>query len=153
VVRVTWAISTLWTLKISPQSKSPVYRWYPQLARGRFVYDTYKTVEATRSRHGWVHMFITHRSTVTLQLYNFDFFRTRRTSSFCTVAWQFARIQLTRRIARSIGDCWASCYVAMLHVVSLVWLWTYCWLRNRLGKLLFYCLTAHQRIYPVHKWN
>ena len=25
---------------------------YPQLVRGRFVYDTYKTMEATRSRHG-----------------------------------------------------------------------------------------------------
>jgi len=23
--------------------------------RGRFVYDTYKTMEATRSSHGWVH--------------------------------------------------------------------------------------------------
>ena len=33
-------------------SKSSVYRWYPQLSR--FVYDTYKTMEATRSRHGWV---------------------------------------------------------------------------------------------------
>jgi len=27
-------------------------RGYPQLVRGRFVYDTYRTVEATRSRHG-----------------------------------------------------------------------------------------------------
>ena len=27
-----------------------------------------------------------------------------RTSSFCTVAWKLARFQLTRRIARSIGD-------------------------------------------------
>jgi len=35
----------------------------------------------TRSRHGWVHMFITHCPTVTLQLHNFDFFRTCRTSS------------------------------------------------------------------------
>jgi len=31
-------------------------------------------------------------------------FRTCRTSSFCTVAWQLARFQLTRRIARSLGD-------------------------------------------------
>jgi len=38
-------------------SKSLVYRWYPQLDRGRFVYDTYRTMKATRSRHGWVHMF------------------------------------------------------------------------------------------------
>ena len=38
-------------------------------------------------------------------------FRTCRTSSFCTVAWQLARFQLTRRIARSLGDSWASCTV------------------------------------------
>jgi len=90
-------------------SKSSVYRWYPQHVHGRFVYDTYKTMEATRSPHGWVHMFITHRPTVTLQLHNFDFFRTWRTSSFCTIAWQLERFQLTRRIARSLGGSWASC--------------------------------------------
>jgi len=77
-----------------------VYGWYPQLVRGRFVYDTYMTMEATVSRHGWVHMFITHRPTVTLQLHNFESFRTYRTSSFCIVAWQLARFHLTRRIAR-----------------------------------------------------
>jgi len=60
-------------------SKSSVYRWYTQLDRRRFVYDTYKTMKATRMRHGWVHMFITHRSTLTLQLHNFDLFRTCRT--------------------------------------------------------------------------
>ena len=27
-----------------------------------------------------------------------------RISSFCTVAWQLARLLLTRRIARSLGD-------------------------------------------------
>jgi len=80
-----------------------------QLDRGRFVYDTHRTMKATRSRHGWVHMFITHRPTVTLQLHNFDLFTTCRTSSFCTVAWQVARFQLTRRIERSLGDSWASC--------------------------------------------
>ena len=51
-----------------------------------------------------VHMFITHRPTLSLQLHNFDLFWTCRTSSFCTVAWQLARFQLTRRIARSLGD-------------------------------------------------
>ena len=90
-------------------SKSSVYRWYPKHVRGRFVYDTYRAMEATRSRHGWVHMFITHRPTVTLQLHNFDFVTTCRTSSFCTGAWQLARFQLTRRITRSLGDSWASC--------------------------------------------
>jgi len=39
--------------------------------------------------------------------------RTCRISSFCTVAWQLARFPLTRRIARSLGDSWASC----------LWLW------------------------------
>ena len=37
---------------------------------------------------------------------------TCRTSSFCTVAWQLARFQLTRRIARSLGDSWASCTIS-----------------------------------------
>ena len=87
------------------------YRWYTQLERSRFVYDTHNTMEATRSRHGWGHMFITHRPTLTLQLHNFDLSRTSRTSIFCTVAWQLARFQLTRRIARSLGDSWASCCI------------------------------------------
>ena len=55
-------------------------------------------------------MFITHRPTLTLQLHNFDLFRTCSTSSFCTVAWQLARFQLTQCIARSLGDSRASCY-------------------------------------------
>ena len=41
-------------------SKSSVYRWYPQLDRRRFVYDTYRTMKTTLSRHGLVHIFITH---------------------------------------------------------------------------------------------
>jgi len=60
-----------------------------------------------------VHVFITHRPTLTLQhqLHNFDLFRTCHTSSFCTVAWQLARFQLTERIARSLGDssCLLNC--------------------------------------------
>ena len=90
-------------------SKSSVYKWYTQLDRRRFVYDTYTTMKATRMRHGWVHMFITHRPTLTLQLHKFDLFKTCRTSSFCTVAWQLTRFQLTRRIARYLADSWASC--------------------------------------------
>jgi len=35
--------------------------------------------------------FLTHRPSVTLQLHNFDLFRTCRTSSFRTVAWQLTR--------------------------------------------------------------
>jgi len=90
-------------------SKSSVYRWYPQLVRGRFVYDTSDTMKVTRSRHGWVHILITHCLQLNFQLHTMDLVRTCHTSSFCTVAWQLARFQLTRRIARSLGDSWASC--------------------------------------------
>jgi len=71
-------------------SKSSVYRWYTQLDRRRFGYDNYKTMKATRTRHGWVHMFTTHRSTLTAQLHNFDLFRTCRTvvSSLLRGNWQ-----------------------------------------------------------------
>ena len=71
-------------------------------------------MKATRTRHRWVHMFITHRPTLTLQHQNFDLFRTCRTSSFCTIAWQLARFQLTRRMARSLGDNWASCSTLLI---------------------------------------
>ena len=54
---------------------------------------------------------ITHCLRVNLQLHTIDLVRTCRISSFCTVAWQLARFQLTRRIARSLGDSWASCFL------------------------------------------
>ena len=43
-----------------------------------------------RMHHGWVHMFITHRPTLTLQLHNFDLFRTCRTrvSALLRGNWQ-----------------------------------------------------------------
>jgi len=88
-----------------------VDRWYPQLVHGRFVYETSETMKTTRSRHGWVHMFTTNCLQLNLQLHTIDLARTcrRPTSIFCTVAWQLARFQLTRCIARSLGDSWASC--------------------------------------------
>ena len=60
-----------------------------------------------------------------LQLHNFYLFRTCRTSSFCTVAWQLARFQLPRRIAWSLGDSLASC-----------WLQTSQWFNNSFCSLL-----------------
>jgi len=54
-------------------------------------------------------MFITHCLQLNLQLHIIDLVRTCRTSSFCTVAWQLTRFQLTRRITRSLGNGWASC--------------------------------------------
>ena len=77
--------------------------------RRRFVYDTWDNgsrlgrvmVECTLS--------ITHSLRLNLQFHTIDLVRTCRISSFCTVAWQLARFQLTRRIARSLCDSWASC--------------------------------------------
>ena len=77
--------------------------------RRRFVYDTWDNgsrldrvmVECTLS--------ITHCFRLNLQLHTIDLVRTCRISSFCTVAWQLARFQFTRHIARSLGDSWASC--------------------------------------------
>ena len=95
-------------------SKSSVYRWYTQLDRCQFVYDTWDNgsrlgrvmVECTLS--------VTHCLRLNLQLHTIDLVRTCRISSFCTVAWQLARFQLTRRIARSLGDSWASCLKKVL---------------------------------------
>jgi len=47
---------------------------------------------------------ITHCLRLNLQLHTIDLVRTCRIRSFGTVAWQLARFQQTRRIARSLGD-------------------------------------------------
>jgi len=86
---------------------------------------TYKTMKATRSRHGWVHMFITHCLQLSFQLHNFDLFSTCHASSFCTVAWQLARFQLTQRIARSLGDSWASCNKSVFSLLRRLSTWRY----------------------------
>jgi len=101
-------------------SKSSIDRWYTQLDLRRFVYDTWDygsrlgrvMVECTLS--------ITHCLRLNLTLHTIDLVRTCRISSFCTVAWQLARFQLTRRIARSLGDSWASCvYIPSLLFASI----------------------------------
>ena len=61
-----------------------------------------------------LHCSLSHRSSSSVSTARFcrtdqlatadTWFRTCRTSSFCTVAWQLARFQLTRRIARSLSD-------------------------------------------------
>jgi len=85
-------------------SKSSVYRWYTQLDCLRFVYDTWDN----RSQLGRITvecaLSIMHCLQLHLQLHTFDWVRTCRISSFCTVAWQLARFQLTLRIAQSLGD-------------------------------------------------
>jgi len=90
-------------------TKSSVYRWYTQLDRCWFVYDTWDN----GSRLGRVMVECTLSIALclrlNLQLHTIDLVRTCRINSFCTVAWQLARFQLTRLIARSLGDSWASC--------------------------------------------
>jgi len=78
---------------------------------GQFVYDNYRTVEETRPRCGWVHMFFTH----CLQPSNFI-------TSICSglflqvvSAWQLARFQLTWCIVWSLSDNWASCILCTQH--------------------------------------
>ena len=75
--------------------------------------------EPSRSRHGWVHIVYHALLRLSLQLHTIDLVRTCRVSSFCTVAWQLARFQLTRRIARSLGDSGASCFHIGLSLASL----------------------------------
>ena len=76
----------------------------------RFVYDTW--VNGSRLGRVMVEctLFMTHCLRLNLQLHAISLVRTCRISSFCTVAWQLARLLLTRRIARSLGDSWASCH-------------------------------------------
>jgi len=91
-------------------SKSSVYRWYTQFDRRRFVYDTWDN----GSRLGRVMVECTLFMTHCLQLHTISLVRTCRISSFCTVAWQLARLLLTRCIARSLGDSWASCFTGRM---------------------------------------
>jgi len=59
-----------------------------------------------------------HCPTVTVQLHNFHLFRTCRIRSFCTVAWQLARFQLTWRIAWSLGNSWAACTEMLYYCIA-----------------------------------
>ena len=70
------------------------------------------SVEMTCRSHGWVHI-VYHALPPTespTSYHRFDSVRTCRISSFCIVAWQLARFQLTLRITRFLGDSWASCF-------------------------------------------
>jgi len=75
-----------------------------------YIVDLENFATASRRYTGDIHnstvvgLFVTHCLQLDLQLHTIDLVRTCRISSFCTVAWQLAGFQLTRRIARSIGD-------------------------------------------------
>ena len=64
---------------------------------------------------------ITHCLRLNLQLHTISLVMTCRISSFCTVAWQLARLLLTRRIAQSLGDSWASCHVSHSFSIPATW--------------------------------
>jgi len=72
--------------KISPQ-KSSVDRWYTQLVRGRFVYDTWDNDSDSVASRLRAHTFMTHCLRLNLQLHTIGLVRTCRISSFCIVAW------------------------------------------------------------------
>jgi len=100
------------------------------------LFLTPETMRATRSRRGWVHMFMTHCFLLNLQRHTIDLVKTCRISSFCTVAWQLAKFQLTRRIARSLGDSWAS----SLYPCSAV-----LWNGKLLGKVIYFSVKSRNR--------
>jgi len=90
------------------------------------LFMTPETMRATRSRRGWVHMFITHCLQLNFQLHTIDLVRTCRISNFCTVAWQLVRFQLTRRIAWSLGDRWDSCFKTLCICCAFISLTRHC---------------------------
>jgi len=77
--------------------------------RHRFVYDTWDNGSRLDRVMVECTLPITHCVRLNLQLHTIDLVRTCHISSFCTVVWQLARFQLTRRIVWSLGDSWASC--------------------------------------------
>jgi len=64
---------------------------------------------ATRTRHGWVHMFTAHRPTLTLQLHNFDLFRTCRTA-LLHGSWQDLNWHDALRGPSAIAELLVVCY-------------------------------------------
>jgi len=54
---------------------------------GLFMTPVRQWKRLTRICHGWVHMFITHQPTLTLQLHNFDLFRTCRVGNWQDFNW------------------------------------------------------------------
>ena len=75
-----------------------------------YIVDLENFATASRWYTGDIHnstvvgLFITHCLQLNFQLHTIGLVRTCRISSFCTVAWKLARLLLTRRIARSLGD-------------------------------------------------
>ena len=109
--------------------------------RRRFLYDTWDNGSRLDRVMVECTLCITHCLRLNLQLHTIDLVRTCRISSFWTVARHLARFQLTRRIARPLGDSWGSCLTSM--VVNV---------HARLRPLLTTVLTVikKQEKFPVH---
>jgi len=83
IARERWTLSPRSTMSILPQSSDArPLQFIARIVKRCLQHDFVARVIATAD----------------------TWFRTCRTSSFCAVAWQLARFQLTRRIARSLGD-------------------------------------------------
>jgi len=132
-------------------SKSSVYRLYIQFDRCRFVYDTWDN----GSRLGRVMddctLFMTHCLRLNLQIHTISLVRTCRISSFCTVAWQLARLLLTRRIVRSPGDSWGSCFEC--RKFSRFWSRKYLWRYDSRSLLPFVLINQHWRKQTIQCLN
>ena len=133
-------------LKKFRHSKS-VYRWYTQLNRRQFVYDTYKTMKATGMHHGWVHMFITHQPTLTLQLHNFNLFRTCRTrvSALLHGNWQDFNWYDASHGPSAIAEL-------LVYTVVAFSLYTSCFLLYLKVKILFLSVSVTV-IFMLTLWN
>jgi len=81
-----------------------------------------ETMGATRRVMVECTLFMTHCLRLNLQLHTVNLVRSCHISSFCTVAWQLARLLLTRRIARSLSDSGASCFCCV-SCVQWVFVW------------------------------
>jgi len=74
------------------------------------IVDLDNFATASRRYTGDIHnstvigLFMTHCLQLNLQFHTIGLVRTCRISIFCTVAWKLARLLLTRRIARSLGN-------------------------------------------------
>jgi len=92
-------------------------------------------MKATRMRHGWVHMFITHRLTLTLQLHNFDLFRTCRTrvSALLRGYWQDFNWHDASRGPSAIAELLVSSVVASF--------WAHAKIASRIVSYLILILT------------
>ena len=86
-------------------------------------------------RHGWVHMFITHRPTLTLQLHNFDLFRTCRTrvSALLRGYWQDFNWHDASRGPSAIAELLISSVVASF--------WAHAKIASRIVSYLILILT------------